>query len=84
MVVLVVLGAAAGDTLARASVVGHKPGRLAPASRVVLGSSFEPVRGIYGVLESGEYLLLSTTVPRGRDGLREHGVDRRQQPARDA
>jgi hypothetical protein len=61
LVVLVALGAAAGDALARAGVV-HKPRRLAPASRVVLGSSFERVRGIYGVLESGEYLLVSTTV----------------------
>jgi hypothetical protein len=63
IVVLVVLGAAAGATSARASVVSHTPRRLAPASRVVLGSSFEPVRGIYEVLESGEYMLLSTTAP---------------------
>jgi hypothetical protein len=62
MVVLVVLGAAAGVTVARASVLWHKARRLAPASRVVLGSSFEPVRGVHGVLASGEYVLLSTTV----------------------
>jgi hypothetical protein len=62
MVVLVVLGAAAGDTMARASVSWHKIRRPAPASRVVLGSSYAQVRRVHGVLASGEYVLLSTTV----------------------
>ena len=44
---------------------------MAPASRVVLGSSFQPMRGVTGVWTSGDYLLLSTippgptTVPQG-------------------
>jgi hypothetical protein len=42
-------------------VVGHKPRRLAPAGQVVLGSSFQPIRGVGGVVASGDYLLLSTS-----------------------
>jgi hypothetical protein len=60
--VLVVLGAAAGGTSARASVVGHGPPRLEPASRVVLGSSFQPISGGGGGIQaSGDYVLLSST-----------------------
>jgi hypothetical protein len=62
MLVFVVLGAVAGGSLARASVVGHKPRRLAPASQVVLGSSFRPIKGVGQVWASGDYLLLSTRV----------------------
>ena len=58
--VLVVLVAAAGGTLARASVVRHRPVRLAPASQVVLGSSFQP-SGAMAVVASGDYVALSTT-----------------------
>jgi hypothetical protein len=65
MLVVVVLGVVAGGGLARASVVGHQPGRMAPASQVVLGSSFQPMKGVAGVVASGDYLLLSTTVSNG-------------------
>jgi hypothetical protein len=65
MLVVVVLGAVAGGSLARAGVVGHKPGRVAPASQVVLGSSFQPMKGVTEVLASGDYLLLSATVSNG-------------------
>ena len=61
--VLVVLVAAGGGSLARASVVGHKPARLAPASRVVLRTSFQPMRGVVALKASGDYLLFST-IPR--------------------
>jgi hypothetical protein len=65
MLVFVVLAAVAGGTVARASVIGHKPRRLAPASQVVLASSFQPMSGVAGVSASGDYLLLSTTVNNG-------------------
>lgn len=65
MLVFVVLGAVAGGSLARASVVGHKPGSLARAGQVVLGGSFQPMKGVTGVWASGDYLLLSTTVGSG-------------------
>jgi hypothetical protein len=65
MVVFVALGAVAGGSSARASVVAHKPGRPAPASQVVLGSSFRPTKGVNGVVASGDYVLLSTTVTNG-------------------
>jgi hypothetical protein len=63
MLVFAVLGAATGGTLARAGVVGHKPTRLAPASQVVMRGSFQRIKGVYSVLASGDYLLLSTAVP---------------------
>jgi hypothetical protein len=43
----------------------HRSGRAAPASRVVLGGSFQPIKGVGGVVASGDYLLLSTTVSGG-------------------
>lgn len=65
MLVLVVVGVTAGSTVARASVVGHKPTPLAPASYVVLGSSFQPMKGVNGVWASGDYVLLSTSFSPG-------------------
>jgi hypothetical protein len=65
MLVVVVLGAVSASTVARAGVVGHKPRRLASASQVVLGSSFQPIKGVGGIWASGDYLLLSTTVSSG-------------------
>jgi len=62
MLVFVVIGVVGGGSLAHASVVGHVPPRLAPASQVVLGSSFQPMRGVTRVWASGDYLLLGTTV----------------------
>lgn len=58
--VLIVLWAVSGGALARASVAGHKPMRAARASRVVLGTSFQPL-GVGGFWAAGDYLLLSTT-----------------------
>jgi hypothetical protein len=65
MLVFVVVGAAAGGSLARASVVGHKPRRLAPAGQVVLGSPFQPMKAVNGVWASGDYVLLSTSLSPG-------------------
>jgi hypothetical protein len=61
MLVFVVLGAAAGGTLARADVVRHRPMRLAPASHVVLRGSVHQI-GVAptGFLASGDYVLFST------------------------
>jgi hypothetical protein len=68
LVVLFVIGTVAGGTSVRASVIGHRPVRLAPASSVVLGSSFQPISGVTGFEASGDYVLLSTGVePGGSD-----------------
>jgi hypothetical protein len=73
MLVFVVLGAAAGGALARASVVGRNAARLAPANQVLVRSSFHRMRGVTGVAASGDYLLLSTTAdesaPFAQNGL---------------
>lgn len=65
MLVFVVLAAVAGGTSARASVVGHQARQRPPASKVVLGSSFQAMSGVTGVAASGDYLLLSTTMNTG-------------------
>jgi hypothetical protein len=64
MLVLVVLGAVPGSTVARASVVGHKPTRAARASQVVLGTSFQPL-GVGAFFAGGDYLLVRTTTTNG-------------------
>jgi hypothetical protein len=51
----------AGGALARASAVGQKPRPLARAGQVVLGSSFQLIGGVGGVVASGDYLLLKTS-----------------------
>jgi hypothetical protein len=50
-----------------AATRSHRPGRAAPASRVVLGGAFQQMKavGAGGVVASGDYLLLSTTVSGG-------------------
>lgn len=61
LVVAVFVAVAAGSS-ARASVVGSKSRRLAPASQVALASSFRLMKGVTGLQASGDYLLLATTV----------------------
>ena len=50
-----------------AATRSQRSGRAAPASRVVLGGSFQQMKGVGagGVVASGDYLLLSTTVSGG-------------------
>jgi hypothetical protein len=63
MLVFVVLGAAAGGTLARASLAGRHAARRAPANNVVVRRSFHQVRGVSTILASGDYVLLSKFAP---------------------
>ena len=62
VLVLVALGPLFATTLAHASVAGHMRKPLAPASQVVLRSSFEPIKGADGLVASGDYVLLSQTL----------------------
>lgn len=44
-----------------AAATSHESAGVAPASRVVLGSSFHPIRtGVFGAWASGDYLLSTT------------------------
>lgn len=61
ILVLVVVVAAAGSSASSRGMPSRST-RPAPASRVVLGSSFHRVAGAHGVQASGAYVLLSTTV----------------------
>ncbi|HET6868533.1 MAG TPA: hypothetical protein VFH80_21655, partial [Solirubrobacteraceae bacterium] len=65
MLVVAVFVAVAAGSSARATVVGSKSRRLAPASQVALASSFRLMKGVTGLQASGDYLLLATTVGGG-------------------
>jgi hypothetical protein len=66
-VVLVLLAIAPCAVWANSAAAtrSHGRSRAAPASRVVLGVPFQPIGGVGGVVGSGDYLLLSTTVSGG-------------------
>jgi hypothetical protein len=58
VVVLLVLVCCAVWAAAAVATTSHKSAGVAPASQVVLGSSFQPIRaGVLGVWASGDYLL---------------------------
>jgi hypothetical protein len=60
-----VIGAVSSGTWARAGAVGHRPRPPAPASNVVLGSSFQPTGVAGNFLASGDYVLVGTGEPFG-------------------